>query len=61
MRIEISNEKGTGFFLKTNINDNSMKFSITCSHIISNDLINSKKKLIFFFGKKKKKKKEILL
>jgi len=38
-----------------------MKFLITCNHIISNDLINSKKIIDIFFGKKEKEKKRNII
>ena len=61
IRIEINgiNVKGTGFFLKMNINGNNMYFLITCNHIITNNLINSKKEIVIYFGKTTKEEKKI--
>ena len=64
VRIEINdiNIKGTGFFLKMNINDNNIHFLITCNHIITNNLINSKNEILIYFGKQRnEKKKNIVL
>jgi len=59
MRIEINAKKniiGTGFFLKLHNNI----FLITCYHVISNDLINSKNEIVLYYGKKEKEEKRII-
>ena len=59
MRIEINAKEniiGTGFFLKMHNNI----FLITCYHVISNDLINSKKEIVLYYGKKEKEEKRII-
>ena len=36
----VNNKIGTGFFMKVNINDKTLKFLLTCYHIISKDLVD---------------------
>jgi len=51
-RIEIGNEKGTGFFMKANIKGKEYKFLCTNFHVITQNDVDLKKEFDYFYGKK---------
>ena len=60
-KIKVNGIYGTGFFIKININGRMMNCLFTCSHIISQNHINSKEYVDLFYDKADKEHKRIKL
>ena len=61
VKITINNNSGTGFLMKIKINSKQINFLLTCYHLISQNLIDSKEKLNIYYGEEDKIEKIIKL
>ena len=61
VRIETQNLRGTGFFLKRQIQNEFKYFLITCEHVITKYDVNSKIPIELYYGKKSNEKKKIIV
>ena len=61
VRIETQNLRGTGFFLKRQIQNEFKYFLITCEHVITKYDVNSKIPIQLYYGKKSNEKKKIIV
>ena len=59
-RIEIKDNKGTGFFMKTHIKGKQYKFLCTNYHVISQELVDSKTTFDIYYGKKNNETKKTI-
>ena len=61
VRIETQKLRGTGFFLKRQIQNEFKYFLITCEHVITKYDVNSKIPIQLYYGKKSNEKKKIIV
>ena len=61
VRIELDNNRGTGFFMKANIKGKQYKFLLTNFHVIKEEYVSSKKEFNIFLEKNMMKRRGRLL